>query len=340
MHSREQKAALERLAADLRRIRTQADKTLTEIHEDTRIPLEVLRRFEKDLLSGDSMFNDVYLRSILRGYARTVNHDEASILQAFEDAAAGTYDGHLGVAEPEAATPTTSGPKKKTKKERRQKKKQETSGDQGPATDKSTSSKDRPPVPNESKSEESPELKQTRKRKGFIIPGFDFRKGGVGILVLLAVATGIYGVNRILSPDSKTMASVTSTDDSASGSTLIPGAPGGAAENKADTISDPDSTDDAAAVPFVFPDTVAVSITTLSGVFDPIRVRVDRDLRRPYWADEGDTLTFTFTSRIIFEEQADRLKLLVLGKEYPLPRTRSSFTLTREMAEEFVTGSI
>lgn len=333
MHSREQKAALERLAADLRRIRTQADKTLNEIHEDTRVPLEVLRRLESDLLAGDEMFNDVYLRSILRGYARAVQHSEPQILDAFEQASNGSYSGGLL---PKESDKKKSNSENKKKNRGRKPSSPESDDDTSPNDHKASKPGDRSAVARDDKSVDSDAEEEGKSRglKGFVLPKFDFRKGGIGILVLAAVATGIYGVNRVLSPDVGTVGSQ-SEEGSAISSSIIPGAPGGARVDEPGATQDPDEI--ARQEPFVMPDTVEVSITTVSGVFDPIRVRIDRDLRRPYWADEGDTLTFSFTNRIIFEEQADRVKLYVRGQQYPLSSNRTSFTLTRDLVEEFLT---
>ncbi len=318
MHSREQKAALELLAEDLRRIRTDSGKTLVEVHEDTRIPLEVLRRLESDLLSGDKMFNDVYLRSILRGYARTVQASDETLLSAFEEASKGIYGQGTRIVDPKPEVNLKKSDHGTGKKRKKKKAHREGTIEK---SDKSAS----PPQGDRPASSPQTEGKERRK---FVLPKFDIRKGGIGIVVLVAVATGLFAVVQILSTDGE--AQTAESQNTRSEQAIIPGAPGGPA-------SDTASVKNEVKTPFVMPDSIEVAIHSRDGVFDPIRVRVDRDLRRPYWADSSDTLYFTFRDRIIFEEQATKMNLLVSGRQYPLPSSlNNSFVLTRELSRQFL----
>ncbi len=169
MHSREEKAALERLAADLSRVRTQSEKTLTEVHEDTRIPLEVLRKLESNLLSGDSMFNDVYIRSILRSFAVAVGVEPSQILGAFESASAGAYlDEHSIVGRTASSAEKTNESSSATKKPN---KKVKAKGSLSGSKDNEPKSEGRAPVES---------TKNAKSKTKFTFPKFDFNWAYLG----------------------------------------------------------------------------------------------------------------------------------------------------------------
>jgi hypothetical protein len=84
-----------RFAADFRRIREASGLTVQEIHVETRIPVDVLNRFERTGLIEDKSFNRVYLRAIVKSYAEMVGVDDSVALRALEEAVAGTYAGRL-----------------------------------------------------------------------------------------------------------------------------------------------------------------------------------------------------------------------------------------------------
>ena len=67
-------------------------------------------------------------------------------------------------------------------------------------------------------------------------------------------------------------------------------------------------------------DTLNVQIIAANEVVDPIRVTVDDDLRRPYWIELGDSMTFRPLERIVIEEDLDAIALRIEGAEYPTTR--------------------
>ncbi|NND72709.1 MAG: hypothetical protein HKN43_14115 [Rhodothermales bacterium] len=319
MHSREQKAALERLATDLRSIRTRAERTLTEVHEDTRIPLEVLRRLETDLLASDKMFNDVYIRSILRGFANAVDFPAEDVLSAFKEASAGVYgSGRRLVEVPQASSTEITDyddPAPKPAADISSAEGITSDPDAETSVNPEQRNSDRPPAP---KTADAP-------KKRFVLPKFDFRKGGIGILVLASVATGVFVIARLSGPDNPDSA-IAASDVSTTVEELIPGARDGSVL----------PTESVSAQPFVMPDTINVSVFTTSGVFDPIRVRTDRDLRRPYWADSSDTLQFRFVNRIIVEDHLDRMAIEIEGLAYPVNAAASMLSIDRDDVREFL----
>ena len=84
--------ALRRLTDDLRDERTRRDMTLEQVYERTRVPIDVLKQFETDGLIESKMFNQVYLRSLLRSYAFAVGLPVKALTEVFDDASDGRYD--------------------------------------------------------------------------------------------------------------------------------------------------------------------------------------------------------------------------------------------------------
>lgn len=80
---------------DLRAARDARGTTLDQIQQQTRIPVDVLRRFEEGHLLQDETYNDVYLRAFLKSYAQAVGLSQADTLAAYELHRAGRYDGRL-----------------------------------------------------------------------------------------------------------------------------------------------------------------------------------------------------------------------------------------------------
>jgi hypothetical protein len=105
------------LEADLRASREAAGVSIEQIQQETRIPADVIQRFEAGRLLTDSAFNVVYLKAFLRAYAGAVGVTPNRVLAAYEAVQAGTYRGELNPAGPavaaevaEAAAPGPSAP--------------------------------------------------------------------------------------------------------------------------------------------------------------------------------------------------------------------------------------
>ncbi|MEM1116854.1 MAG: helix-turn-helix domain-containing protein [Bacteroidota bacterium] len=81
--------------ADLRAVRDAKGLSLDEIQHDTRIPVDVLKRFEAGQLVGDPTYNPVYLKAFLTSYAKAVSLPVTRVLTAYEAHQAGRYEGSL-----------------------------------------------------------------------------------------------------------------------------------------------------------------------------------------------------------------------------------------------------
>ena len=93
--------------ADLRAAREAADYSLSDIQQKTRIPVDVLRRFEEGDLIGDPTYNEVYLKAFIQSYAKAVGVPPSAALAGYAEHQAGHYGGSLHPSfEPGAAPPT------------------------------------------------------------------------------------------------------------------------------------------------------------------------------------------------------------------------------------------
>ena len=84
-----------RFEKDLHDIRQARGVSLTEVQQETRIPADVLERFENGRLMGDQSFNEVYLKALVRAYAEAVSVAPAEAVGAYEATKSGAYRGEL-----------------------------------------------------------------------------------------------------------------------------------------------------------------------------------------------------------------------------------------------------
>lgn len=83
------------LESDFRDLRDERGLSLDDIHQETRVPVDVLRRFESGDLLADASFSDVYLRAFVKGYAKALGIPQARANAAFDAHRAGRYHGQL-----------------------------------------------------------------------------------------------------------------------------------------------------------------------------------------------------------------------------------------------------
>ena len=89
------------LESDLRAAREAAGVSVEQIQQETRIPADVIQRFEAGKLLGDPAFNEVYLKAFLRAYAGAVGLPPNRVVDAYAAYRAGTYRGELHPDAPE-----------------------------------------------------------------------------------------------------------------------------------------------------------------------------------------------------------------------------------------------
>ena len=65
--------------------------------------------------------------------------------------------------------------------------------------------------------------------------------------------------------------------------------------------------------PIVLGDSIRFDVVAPIETLDPIRLTVDRDIRRPYWIEHLDTLTFYAVEQIAFERELDVAEIWMEG---------------------------
>ena len=97
---------------DLRAAREARGLSLAEIQDQTRIPVDVLSRFESGDLVNDPTYNEVYLKAFLQSYSKAVGIPPSKTAAAFAEQKAGRYAGSLHPEFDPATAPAPSEPRR------------------------------------------------------------------------------------------------------------------------------------------------------------------------------------------------------------------------------------
>ncbi|MEX0995331.1 MAG: helix-turn-helix domain-containing protein [Balneolaceae bacterium] len=89
------------IGQDLATIRQYLNKTIEEIHRDTKIPLSTLKRIEDESIFSETEENPTYIRSFVRSYAKALKIDDDRAVKALDQQDAGNYNQLLLEAYPE-----------------------------------------------------------------------------------------------------------------------------------------------------------------------------------------------------------------------------------------------
>lgn len=291
--------------SDLRAVREAKGLSLGDIQQQTRIPVDVLRRFETGDLVGDPTYNEVYLHAFLKSYAKAVGVSPSAVTAAYGAVKAGTYRGELhpdGVseappsqappAEPPAegasapsTSPASPAPKASAPERKAPAPSARATGS-APAVDALRNAPD--PAARPVRAEKPKTLAQARVNRP-AVPGarrsFDKNWGlilGLFAVFVLIVGGTMWWLLRDDSPD-------TDPDDQ-----LV--------EVGADELgATPDSVGATAETPtgpqLTLP--ITVSLTAGGDGLQSFRITEDGDGRRPYWIDQGTTQTYEADSLLI-----------------------------------------
>lgn len=328
----------QRLAHDLSALREEQGISLESLHEATKIPIELLREFEKTGLHSHPMFNRVYLRSLIRAYAETIGFSTETALSALDKALDGSYDGTLRKQEATAFEPESKEIIAATSKDVEA----ETVAD---ASAVSQEAKETPP-PDQPKPTKQPEKKpmresrpapetlsaanwetQSGKASSRTSKPIDLGRqtqwlqwGLIGLVVLVLVGA-VWGVLALIGGnggDPVVAQEATTTDTTAVVDT---------------TTAQPVQQQPVVVVG----DTINVVVLAELGKVQGIRIKQDDDLRRPYWIEQGNSKAFPVLNRIVIEQDLENIKLLVEGYPYPTNRRdeQGRIVITRESVQAF-----
>lgn len=333
-----------RLARDLRTIRRKRGVDLKEVMDATRLADDVIEQLEESALIGHPAFNHVYLRSLFGVHASVLKVDRADMMQALEEVFSGHYVGSLAQKYLGAQDVSAEDDQGQEKEGADSRDSLENQSDlvtevESHAVENSEEHPAESPDPGNSSKEESgstvapsesleePLSEDVDKgedssldvpdHKGFqhirsepstpsggegIWSGLADRKtvllpnmSGAAVLIIAGVAMIAliwFAVSWVINlGDEESVAFV--QRDSLS----------------VESVPMPD--------PIVLPDTFAVDIVAYTEALDPVRVTVDRDLRKSYWVEHLEQRRFLVTDRIKVEREVEHTRILVDGYQLP-----------------------
>lgn len=300
-------------ADDLRAIREARSVSLEEIHDQSKIPMDLLEGFERDALFSHSSYNLVYLRSLMRTYVEPLELDEAVALGALEAAWEGQYNRelaveYLGMAAPSAPPPPAEEPAPSAAKK--------------PAAPASKTRATKPPPtpahkrgnPDAAKPDVTRQAATTRKtatapaprarayedrpdRKPWLLAAL-----GVLGLVLVGWAVTSFFTGGDDAPDEQPPEEVAVAETDTAAAPPAPPAP----TRPAAVLGSPMQ--------------VVITAKPSSDGLQEIRVKVDEEIRRPYWIEPGESETFTPQDRITIINDLDDATITLDGFAYPTDR--------------------
>jgi hypothetical protein len=363
-----------RFAADMRAQREAQGIPLSTIHQETRISEGVLEEFEETGLATNQVFNRVYLRSLVISYSKIVGLNPRDSLSALEAALEGTYESGLLIAkegesksdgdveseagerdhhaeivaedpangraaaegaaggleneEPglysaenesaDASGADTRSHRLASRFEFISSIEQERAEGGVTIARKST----RPRLKTEI-STAIHDFRPPESQKGLIVAPTRFRSLALGSLVVIVSVSAIFLAIKL---------SNRLDADEASG-----GTPSSDFISRQEVaVLPPDPIPPAPVVNIG--DTITVTLIAEKGPLDPVRVQLDSDLRRPFWVEAGDSISFRMGRRIAIEDLLARLTVKVEGLPYPIGSYADPerFVITRDSVEAFV----
>ena len=387
------------LFGDLKQIREERGVSLEQVYDHVRVQLPVLRDFEAGLLVDSGMFNPVYQRSLLRGYATVLSVPAAPLLDAYALALEGQYEagslarlirGEISElptggthpvgatasedAEPTTAPPTNAAAVAKTSAAKTSATKTSASktsaaktsaakpggGVENKKTTRRPAQKPRRVVHIDSSRVDPSPVKLSQSAVGGGAQGSTLIVGpgmlrvlaiGIPFLIVIVVAAIVIwprlsapettldeiAATRIIPLETELPSPLDSTEQAPappSEEALETNAPAPAAATTPATPTPATTTPSPNAVPdlpSVLPDTLLLIVRAVTDKVDPIRVKTDLDIRRPYWIDQGRSMTFPFIETIRIERHIDRISFEVLGRPISASIGDTTAVITREM---------
>lgn len=336
----------QRFAQDLHRIRKAQGVSLEDLHEETKIPLGLLGQFEASGLFDHPMFNRVYLRSLVRTYARKVGLPIPLALDMLDRALEGKYAGELAAeyfdepppppadastgeaaseADPaaeEAPAATDAASTGAPPQDEPEPEPSTASGKPGappeaaPVTPPLARTVSERPAPGEPKPPPASVTTPEREGRRQWLIGGGILVGLVLLIVLIVVLTGDDG-SPPTPDDTRTVGDTTLTAEHDTASLAAP--PLAGAER---TVGD----------------TIDVLVVAADAPIRGIRITRDNDVRRPYWIEQGNALATPVRQRIAIERGLDAIQLFVEGYAYPISQRdpQGRLVITRSDVEAFV----
>jgi hypothetical protein len=303
----------------MRRIREDRDVSMGDIHDATMISTHIIESFEQDGLFEHPTFNRVYLRSFVRSYASAAGIDPERALEELGRALEGAYANELAV-EYLGDDPMESVPSPPPNEEGQD----ETSGAKG-ASGEGKGPLGTPPGEAQKASPAASSAADTGPSASDSVPDSS-RQGiiiGIGVVVIVIAAWMLIDLFSGNASSSQPAASSASTAiDSADTMRLEP-IPAESLRTNEPRVA--------------LGDTMYFTVIAQERV-NPIRVRRDEDLRRPYYLNRGQAGVFPAQELVVLEGPLQNIRLLVNGHPFSL-RGRGgdgSLVLNRDSVRVFL----
>lgn len=337
---------LDSFLADLVEIRQKNGVTLDDIRVRTKVYPHIIAQFEQDGLNDHPLFNVLYLKAFVRSYADVVGISPGIASQSYEDALDGKYDRRLAVEYLGLQPSARQAVEVDSVKEKRVAKIEETPV--SPRLEKQPTG-----INHGLKLSLSSDIKGAFQE---VVSGISdrFRNimqvlGGQGIfqwgIMGAALVLGAFLLFKLVSTQNEGMPSVASQEPIQS---IQETSVTQETEDSSDTSEvDPSLLEKTSLVQAVIDriergDSLKVTVVAAYGKLDPFRAKVDRDLRRPYWLDQGDSLEFWFSNQVTVEDNLDMMMLLFEGVDYDIVDTDSTarVVINRDSANAFMYSSL
>lgn len=291
---------------DLTRLRERQGMSLEDLSVRTKVAHSTLEEFEQARLLDNPLFNQVYLRSLAKTYALHVGVLPDVMMQALEEMLAGQYGGRLSPGYVEK--------------------------DEDPAQDVQP--------PTEEDAQHPPEAPELAEDAAAASPEGDT------FTAVLASATNRRATppgssrrfRRRVRPQSLWIACtlLLAAGAAAAAFWLFPG-PGAPSEGNTSgmVLGDPAASDSQTAAAIRFGARIhATAFAT--DIVERLQVRIDDDLRRPYWIESDSALVFSFEEQIMLERRLHLIRLFADSYEIALDTVdiERPFVLTRSMLEQ------
>ncbi len=335
-----------RLASDLRRIRELRGVSIESIIERTKASPDVLASFEDNALVDHPMYNRVYLRSFVRTYAEALEIDPDEALQAADELLEGRYQGSLAAEYLREGAEGETGGRKADESEDVESSEEAgdsrddvtpESGDEtepGPGADggagatpaSGEGSADEVAAEPESLPDEGSALESATMAVPIDETHTEARPGKPEAPVSIPIPTGPQWMGRVLwavpvivvlalavlllfgRREDPEPVSVAPTEP-----TLVEPLPPARMDSSALMQVDMPPR-------IVLGDTMNIWVVAERDTLNPVRIKADEDIRRPYWVEIGDSTLVRITDRILLERETDVLALSVSGYRLALDR--------------------
>ena len=338
--------ALNSFLSDLVEIRESKGITLNDIRVRTKVYPHIIAQFEADGLSDHPLFNVLYLKAFVRSYAEVVGISPSIAANSYQSALSGNYDRRLAIEylgyQSQAAI---SGRDRESENVKGEGRSIHESAKGSPEVEQITRE---PPKLSFGKgiNDSTQEFFANISNRSANIAQYLGERGILQWSVMGAcLILGAYLLFKLVSGQNESMAPDISQEpgQSIQETAVTEGVEEDTIDHEVDSLVKQRENQVQLVIERILGgDSLNIKVIAASGKLDPFRARVDRDLRRPYWLEEGDSLDFWFSDQITVEDNLDKMVIVFEGVDYPIAETDSAskVVINRENARVFMYSSL